>query len=510
MNKKFIITWITCSLLFGLIINSINLKYIKKYNSKNSPLSSKSSCYGYTVYSIDNVWYLPQIKNYLKGKGFTYNSTDIRNNVRRTPVYPMFYGLHYILFGEKASFLIIRYVQLVLFSISTILLGLSILNITSNIKWAKYTTILYALNPFVVIYCYYTLTESLFPFLEILCFFFFSKSIKNRKYLMLCGLSLGLLVLTRPICIILGLCLGLSLIIYNQKTKESLFNLLKYLSMLTVPFLLVLSVWGMRNYLITKEIVFLEKYYEGATCEEGQGAVFMTEWAGCWSNPTDIIGGYHHIAFTFISNPIKLDSFVNNYMNKLPSYAFCGSSYNEVKDAFITYNSCLVEREKLKNQTSNSSIYFIEHNLKCNESVKIKFSNLTSNFKKKAPFRYYIITPLLTIKDIIFQSFSSAYACLNPDDRHFSKIQFIFKSIMYILNVFLFLSFIFYLKTKTDFILKFFIISIVVLTTVFLSFIYRRIESRYMLQVYPFLYITLSFLFYDIKRRWLIFKLNKD
>ena len=51
--------------------------------------------YGATLDSPDNAWYLNQIKNYLDGLGFTIDPLDPIYSVRRTPGYPIFYGIHY-------------------------------------------------------------------------------------------------------------------------------------------------------------------------------------------------------------------------------------------------------------------------------------------------------------------------------------------------------------------------------------------------------------------------------
>lgn len=81
--------------LFSFDVNSLN---IKNYN--NDEL-----VYGYTILSPDNTHYTPPIKHILDNTGYTCPPSDKGMQVRRVPGYSLFYGIHYLIFGEKYSFL---------------------------------------------------------------------------------------------------------------------------------------------------------------------------------------------------------------------------------------------------------------------------------------------------------------------------------------------------------------------------------------------------------------------
>ena len=50
---------------------------------------------GATLGSPDNFWYITQVKHFINGFGLTNDPTDLIQYVRRTPGYPIFYGIHF-------------------------------------------------------------------------------------------------------------------------------------------------------------------------------------------------------------------------------------------------------------------------------------------------------------------------------------------------------------------------------------------------------------------------------
>ncbi|MCC7050257.1 MAG: hypothetical protein IT239_00555 [Bacteroidia bacterium] len=99
MRNKKLIRILIFVIAFGInwILNEYNILKIKTYNPNNlvSNVASLTGT-GETIYSIDNEWYLPQVKYFMQGHGYTLNPLDSKMKVRRTPGYPFLYGLHYI------------------------------------------------------------------------------------------------------------------------------------------------------------------------------------------------------------------------------------------------------------------------------------------------------------------------------------------------------------------------------------------------------------------------------
>ena len=132
-------------------------------------------------------------------------------------------------------------------------------------------------------------------------------------------------------------------------------------------------------------------------------------------------------------------------------------------------------------------------NFPCEDESFNKFISLKKKYVSEAPFAYYIIQPLTLIKEAIFHSHSTAFGSLNPVNRDFNFIQIFIKSMMYLINVFLFMSvLIFFLFSKNK-PLKFLVLTSVISLIIFFVLIMRSFEVRYFLGVYPLMYISLSY-----------------
>jgi hypothetical protein len=127
----------------------------------------------------------------------------------------------------------------------------------------------------------------------------------------------------------------------------------------------------------------------------------------------------------------------------------------------------------------------------CEEKMKSEFEDIIREYKQAAPFRYYIVSPLLIRgKEFFLTSFSSMYGSLNPEKRNFNIVQKVSKGIMYLFNVGLYISFfIFLFFINGEKRLKIFVAFFVI--TTFLFVVYNvHIESRYLLAAYPFMAVS--------------------
>lgn len=487
MSKKILVLCFLCSFLFGWLINEVNLHYIRKHNPNNVEINGKSTCFDQTIFNIDNSFYLPQIKNLMTGHGFTLDPHNTQLKVRRTPVYPIFYGAHYVCFGEERSFHFIRYTQLFLFSISVVLLCISVFNFTSNKHWAVTSALLYGLSPFTVIYCYYTLTESISPFFVVLSAYTFSLFIKkhNTISLVLFGIAMGLSVLTRPVLGIILISVFATILLANFSTKKKVFlNKCKALAIIMISFMITLAPWTIRNYKVSGgEFIPLEKFY-GAPMAYGQGHQSFMNWVSCWDNPAN----YSLVMFSnsLIENSKKNENndslIIENFINIIPSYAYSGYSENEVRVALETLSG------HYKSQIRSTTALKIT-----DEQSAALFDDLIKKFKSESPVTYYILTPVRLLKSIIFQSSSYVYASLNPADGILSLWQKTIKGIMLILNVTLYASVSVLLLFSNNKKLKWFLVTIFIFNFLLFMFVFRYMEARYAIPFYPLLYIALGY-----------------
>ena len=124
---------------------------------------------------------------------------------------------------------------------------------------------------------------------------------------------------------------------------------------------------------------------------------------------------------------------------------------------------------------------------------------LKEKYVSSAPFAYYIIQPLTLIKEAIFNSHSTAFGSLNPVNKDFNFVQIFIKSMMYLMNFFLFISILFFFLFSKNNPLKVLVFASVISLILFLVLIFRSYEVRYFLGVFPLMYISLGYLILRLK-----------
>jgi len=168
----------------------------------------------------------------------------------RVPLYPLFISSFYAIFGEKPW--IILLIQIVLDTCSCVLLFFIISRLI-NYESAFYGSLFYALDPFLIFYSNMLLSDVLFVFICVLAFYFLSKAVSRRPmqsmsvYLLCSAFFFGMATLVRPIAQYIPFVVAfLLLVILIRKVK----NALKYSIIFLVVFLIVLSPWLIRNYIM--------------------------------------------------------------------------------------------------------------------------------------------------------------------------------------------------------------------------------------------------------------------
>ena len=484
------------SLLCCISYNEINKYFVKKNNPANELRNTKSVVYGSTIWSIDNFWYLTQPKNFLEGKGFLLDPQNPYTAVRRTPGYSIWYMIHILLFGEKYAHKIIPYTQSFLFALSALALALSVFNFTDCGKKAFLSGIIYGGIPFTSGFVYYTITEAIHPAFVIFGLYFLSKAllVNFNKNGFIAGLFFAIACLIRPLN---GLALAAGIATLFFGTSGSYYNKFKKILVVSFGFLVLVLPWTIRNYLVTKgEIVILEKIYHEDPMNMGKKQTYLSKWWMCWGNPKQ------EAFIDSLKNEIatRQEGYISRFLAGLPEYAVRGFKNNELSRVLHEYKDCM----RSEMSSGMYGIYYKPADTlpACEEKMKNEFVNLVRQYKQNAPFRYYIVSPLLIRgKEFFLTSFSSMYGSLNPENRNFHIVQKVLKGLMYLLNTGLYLSFfifLFFIKSHKQ--LKIFIASFVI--TTFLFLVYNvHIECRYLLAAYPFMAVFSALVILDILKK---------
>ena len=170
-------------------------------------------------------------------------------NVRRPPGYPFFMALIYKIFGR--SILALQVVQMILIGFACVLIYLLGAKILDD-KVVFKIGILSAVNPVLVPLAFYVTSEGLTVFLVTLIFYINIKLVKRLDILwcIFLGILLGVTTLIKPIVVFLPFVIISMVSILNRGTK-----ILKFMLAILLPFLIIVSAWTMRNYVLTKYFI---------------------------------------------------------------------------------------------------------------------------------------------------------------------------------------------------------------------------------------------------------------
>ena len=495
------------ALVVSIAFNELNIAYIKQVNPENEKINTQSLVHGSTIWSIDNSWYLPIIRHLLDGEGYTLDPHEPEMRVRRSPVYPLFYGAFYSIFGEYWGHFLIRYMQTLLFALSAVGIYYVIEDIFASKRWAIITGYTYALTPYIYSYCYLTLTESISPALVVLTLFFIGRymSTHKRYFLILCGFSLGLSFLNRPTTgiILPGM---VALLLFENKLFTQIPSKILEQCILGFSFLLFLSPWIIRNYQLTGEFIPSEKFYHGAPMDLGRGHIEFRYLVSSWTNPTNLSANvFSNKLRSNISKGVEVQNqeVINAYVNSWPNLAFKGFSREELTKGLQKLNQCFIEKHTYR-QNNPSALRKDLLNLPCEDNLYTTFHEMRQQFKQKAPMRYYVLTPLKTFKEVTLNSFLHHVAMMNPKNSSPTLIQYVAKGISFLGNTLFNLSILYVLIFLKQGLNKklFIIIPVIFLYVALIFLLFRYVETRYLLPIYPFLVIAFSFMLWDVYEKY--------
>ncbi len=471
---------------FATLINLLNINAAK---SSGVPL-----IHGSTIDNVDNIWYLNQVKNYMSGDGFTIDPDDPIMSVRRTPGYPLFYGVHYSLFGEEYAHKIIPYTQTFIFVLSAVLLGIISTFVTGKLFIGYWVTIMYGLSLPIIGFLSYTITESLHPSLVIFSLYYLIRFLYKEKYpsnrcLILSAVFCALATLVRPTDGIMLITLISALLVGGRAKKIKI----QPVFIVFFTFGVLFAPWVIHNYIKIDKLVPLEAYYQNHTFG-GHGAknIALYDWWSSWGAPKGVA---LHEKISLDAGTDSPHSSIKKFINNIPEYAYVDYTKDDLYSALVLYQDCIKDRYKHYNGVTDINLIrqkWGEKILECESGVSNAFDNLRDKIKQGNPLRYYFIAPILVRgSQYIFHSFSAHIPFLAPNDGKYTKFQYSVKAFLYIVNVLLWVFSAMYFLLRRDLrekiiIGSFFLISFVIL-------IYsRHVEGRYMLAAYPFMYIMSS------------------
>lgn len=415
----------------------------------------------------DARFYVDPIDNYIeKGEYFFNNGTE-KISMGRAPYYGITYFIFRVFLPQGISYDMVAILQIIVESLSIVYLSaLCLLILKSRLAFLlTYLLLLVSLNS--TFWSTTLLTESLsISFIIFFSWHYYQYITSGKKWsLFFSGLFLAFTVLLKPYFILLYVPVGILFLFERPFSIKKVFsNTILVLGIL----ILLAAPYTIRNVVRFNRFMPFTQLYGGynfskanLACKEfirawGGSIVFWDKRsAGCYFEPTPDIP----CEFVF------------------PEYVLCdGYSMKDIED---------VRNQYVALQKNPSPAL--------DDSVAAEFNRLTSLFKKYKPIRYYLVTPLLLIKNFLFHS-GSYYLSISKTSSCYKGYQLLLKlsqSGLYYLTLFAgFAGLIFiFLKDKHSYMILF----IPVYLVVFFPLAIHATEFRYFAPSYPFLILGTSY-----------------
>lgn len=449
MNNK-----ITIIILLGLIARIFFLVM-------GASIYYKTSEYMYDNFqfvNMDTFSYSQSFLNlYYKGFfSFDLNNPDAAFG--RLPGYPIFWGIHYIIFGVKYVYQAVAISQLLLDTLAIYLVFSLTKKISNNDVTAYIAAFIYALNPFIIVWITITGTESFACFLTILFFYTLYCYSDNKFKPYLIGLLIAMSFYTREYLAVL---LIPACIYYfqNYKIKIVIIN-----SLITIfTFTVLYSFWPIRNYVNYNRFILLKTPTSGYD-RYGEDIIAMRSWIYSFSPDADF----------YLDKITKTNDTVI-----FPNYVF--KNENEKRLAITA-----IEKARKCGTGTYNWLYNTKypHTTNCNNEIKSSFDFLTNSFKNSHTFQFFTQVPLLNLQKAFFKS-KLANIDSNSIKAKFTNLLFLFRSVLVCLGFGI--IFIYFRAYKC---LPMLVFCIFMYT--FICFFVRQVEMRYLIQADVILIILSS------------------
>lgn len=507
-NKKHLYRILAIAFIFSWGYTAFTVSYIQSVNPSNVSKSSQSLNFQTMIHSADDYWYVNQYENWREGRGFTIDPQYDDLKVRRTPVYPIIYGFFAYEFGKELGLTFLKYLQILLFCISALLIYLIVINVSANSSLAFFTGVVYAVCPFIISYLPFTITEAVSPFFVTLSIYSYLKARTKQSWswFFWTGIICSMAALNRPLILVIILSL-IGVESYFMLKQRTYINSLKFGLWFFIGALFIFSPWIIRNYKVTNgEFIPLEKVNRISAMDYGYALIDIRNAVACFGNPAD----YNCELFVqnatenIVNNtPEKNKKLTEDFINSFPVFVWEVWNKQDFLQKVQYYFSCYQTLYDSLGNLDKEQITMNAQFLSCNEAVSNEFIKMKNEFKTKAPLRFYLITPLSHLKAIIFQSNSSNIAWLQSHGNGYTTIQKVVKGIFYLFNVIFYLTFLvsFFIPVLPGWYRLLSGLSALLLFVI-LTYEYRYFETRYYLIVWPFIIVNASAALHYIRVRF--------
>ena len=477
------------SLLMAFVVNEGNLRALRA--------GGVSLREGETVVTNDDISYYWPMRSYLRNGNMYNTHSEMYSSVTRPPGYGFLWYFFAMAGGEQHALFLLKIFQLLLFSLSVYCFILLARSVLGSDRWSLALGGLYGLCPFTMGFLYYTLTEGVTPALVIFYLFFLivggqKKVLRIRiRFYMLAACIFAILFLIRPALGLLGILLPWYLWKDPDRTRSRVFAF-------SIPFFVLFALslqgaWQIRNRVVLGHFTSLHPVYQNelpGTFRPVQAAVwdFYKGWEDRGSR-------FHEAWVPFWQRTMAGDSSsqsIDSITSMIPEEVREKLGEDRINGAFVRAQKAI----RAQKPYNDYDLVMPSQPLVAEDTAVAAFSSLQRDFKKSFPLRYYLITPLKVLRNMIFHSNLSLY--LFQHSLRGSLWGESLRWICFILHSLAFCLFagMIFLRKKAGRNLLLPWIPLIYL--LYLAFVQRGIEERYTLPMLPVTLLCATFVFMQI------------
>lgn len=485
------------SLISAYAFNELNLHWLRK--------DAVELRYDETVITADDYSYIRPAQNFLELGEFRSNTVGNGAYLLRSPGYSSLYVATGYFFEKETAVKTVKTIQLLLFSLSIYCLFFIAYNYINSKKIAILITGIYGVSNIASGFLYYTLTEGITPAIVIFFIFFLIKakneSQQKRKYVFyyLAAVIFSFLFVTRPVLGILGLVFPFFIYVDFWKRKKVFFTQLFLIGFIASS---GMTAWQVRNYTITNEIVGLNPIYYPENSQSSFRPTHEALWDLCkgWG---EIGANFHSYVGSFWSsaihgNPSEED--ITKIISSFPKEVVDKLGQERLEDMFRDYQLSILNQKYYYENKLPMPIEIPAIEVKTIHQIKA----LTSDFKHKFWFQYYISSPLKVFKEMAFHSNLSFY--IFQKTYRGNLLMEAFRLFCFAIHALAFITLIASPFFKTPIHLKSIFSYALLIYVFYLIFVQRGIEERYTLPILPLVLVSFGYFIKKLSDRKLILK----
>ncbi|MBH8557645.1 glycosyltransferase family 39 protein [Hymenobacter negativus] len=384
--------WLFGIMLLGLALRiAFVLKGTAAFYHSPGPFVLNGDSFSYTL-AFENLW--------LRGR-YTFDFLEPDASFGRLPGYPFFYGAHWIVFGSARAAAATAWSQVLLDTGAIALVFAILRRLEPNQPRTAYLgALLYAAYPFIIVWVPIIGTEILATDLTLLWFWVMLQWRPTPLYLLGIGALAALVLLVRAY---MGVLLPITVMwVLWQTRKATWHSIARNIGLAMLGFGLLYGGWPVRNYLLAHRLVLLKPKTAGYANQTVDVDEFY-QWVHCW---------------TTNENPWLDSVLIGKGRIHFPAAAFSSAAEeNQAQQLVACARQCGSGFWVLRNGISNSASYYRDtaavladtayqkhHFRSCNEEIGAGFQSLRRRFAAEHPFRFWLDVPLQNVQKALFKS----------------------------------------------------------------------------------------------------------